>query len=128
MAKQNTIMLPLANYPNGQQQGTLAIPDAATHAGFWLQRCTSTDPTIWPNASTTISVLFELQIDGGGFQFFASFAAAGGIARDGENGPEIPNSGPDNTMTLWPGINRRMRITAIVAGGPLRTQGTGWTR
>lgn len=54
-----------------------AIPDGITNLEIDILRCTTADPTIWPNAGDTISYNLEVSI-GGVFQTWASGGPDGG--------------------------------------------------
>ena len=122
MARLRDTVLPLNDYPNGTHVGTFNIGDTVTGWWFEIARCTTADPTIWPNASTTISVQMELSRDNGQtWEGAGWFNAEGGILvqRDGSDTPAVRFS-----STLRPGTQRRLRATITIAGGPLRSFGT----
>jgi hypothetical protein len=120
-----TVDLPLGNYQNGTRTtGWRAIPDTATFISVELARCTSADPTIWPNASTMVDLTIELSMDGGATVYLRATEGQipGGIM-PGKGGGEAPRS----RKALWPippGSNRMVRLGASVSGGPIRTSGT----
>lgn len=116
-----TVAFPLANYPNGTQTSSaVAVDDAATMLTFSIQRCTTATPTIWPNSSTTLSINVEQSNDGGStWQPNCSFTSAGGIV----SVKGVEQSTSYLQTNLFPGTNRKLRATATIAGGPLRSSG-----
>jgi len=122
MARLRDTVLPLADYPNGTHEGTFNLGDSVTGWWFEIARCTSADPTIWPNASTTISVQMHVSFDNGQtWQDGGWFTAEGGIhvKRDSTEATAVRFS-----STLRPGTNRKLRAQVTIAGGPLRSFGT----
>jgi hypothetical protein len=120
MATLRTQSLPLANYPNGVHQlPTYDIPDNATEIEVHIARCTAATPTIWPNASTNIDVRPEVSIDGGPWVAEGRFTGDGGIYVN-KAGLEVPET--FNTIGLPAGVNRKLRASVTITGGPLRTQ------
>lgn len=112
---------PLASYPNGTRTSSAVnVPDTATSAAVQVQRCTSATPTIWPNATTSLSITAELSLDGGtNWTTIGSWTSIGGI--DSYHGVETPWSSA--TFSLPAGAGRKLRSTATIAGGPLLSQG-----
>jgi len=113
----------LADYPTGNRSfavgGTLS--DAATLIYAELARCTSADPSIWPNQSTRVKVSCEISLDGGAVWLFqASFMVGGGIVLN-SHGEESALSAME--LPLLSGVNRRVRFSLEITGGPCRTQG-----
>jgi len=117
-----TVSFPLANYPNGSRtSGSVSVADTDTSVEFSVQRCTSVDNTIWPNASTTLSVTVDQSNDGGAtWQNVFGFTGIGGIIVD-KHGAEVPRSFVSTSLN--PGTSRLLRASATIAGGPLRTSG-----
>jgi len=117
-----TVAFPLANYPDGTRTSSnVSVSDAATTLSFSVQRCTSSTPTIWPNATTTLAITVDQSNDGGStWRNVFGFTAIGGIVTD-KHGVEIPNSFASTTLN--PGTSRLLRATATIAGGPLRSSG-----
>jgi hypothetical protein len=118
-----TLVIPLANYPTGNRSfavgGTLS--DAATLIYAELARCTSADPSIWPNQSTKVKVICEISLDGGAVWLFqASFLSEGDIVLNW-HGAEVALSTME--IPLFPGTSRRARFSVEITGGPCRTQG-----
>lgn len=115
--RQQTI--PLADYPSGSRGFNVNIPDTANQFYFEFARCTTADPTIWPNDTTVLETQFSMSVNGGPLVFMVGFTAKGGI---------FNSRGVDVPLTTWTGVlpqglNRTMRIDTTITGGPLRTQG-----
>jgi hypothetical protein len=119
MALTRTIVLNRGNFPNGTRSiPAQAIADDITHIGLSLARCTTAEPSLWPNASTTVVASMEALIDGQ-WRLVSTISSYGGIdvIEDGIESPE--------TMMLFsipPGSGREIRGTVVIAGGPLRTE------
>lgn len=114
-------VLPLANYPDGTQTfGLASIADNITQIILKFARCTTATPTIWPNETTILVFKSEISIDGGNrWDGISGFTAQGGIAFD-RFGAELPFT---LSLLIPPaGINRQIRGSLVVTGGPLRTQ------
>jgi hypothetical protein len=117
---QREVAVPLANYPSGSR--TVAarnVPDWATHFQFEFARCTSADPTIWPNVATTLRIDFEVFVDGQWF-YGGGYTAVGGVITDDDG--ELPLSFA--RFTLRPGVDRQIRGNVTITNGPLRTEGS----
>lgn len=114
--------IPLANYPTGERQfGPIAIPDTARSLYFEVARCTSLDPSIWPNVATQLQIDFEGSSDGG-----VIWTPAGGGGGFGgifvlRNGSELAIMTVIAALPAVPG--RQIRINTAIINGPLRTQG-----
>jgi hypothetical protein len=120
-----TVDLPLANYPNGSRATPFrAIPDDCTRVSVEVARCTTADPTIWPNVSTALDLNIDISLDGG--QTVAFSAQSGHIVGGIQKGLH----GLEAAVTritldgLTPGPNRAARLSGNITGGPLRTFGT----
>jgi hypothetical protein len=117
-----TVVIPLGDYatniyPLAEQN----VQNQATRFYFEVRRCTSADPTIWPNSTTVLDLKMEISTDAGvTWNFLAGFRAVGGIIRK-VDGTELPISFVD--VSLPAGNQRRIRGTAEVIEGPLRTEG-----
>lgn len=117
--------LPLANYPNGTRSTPWRplTPDI-TRVSVEVQRCTSVDPTIWPNAATLLDLTIDLSMDGGATVFTSATSGQtpGGIV------PGLHGAEADVTritlVDIPAGANRAVRLTATISGGPLRTSGS----
>ena len=122
-----TQAIPLADY----QTSIFTLPETniqvqATHFYFEVARCTTLTPDIWPNSTTELDVKLEISTDNGStWQFLAGFRAPGGILvrRDGTEATITNINTPIGT-----GNQRKIRGTAEVINGPLRTQGFYETR
>lgn len=126
MAKVRTLAFPLANYNGVRLIGARTIPDDTTVIRFELQRCTTIDPTIWPNASTEVEMGMEASFDDGGtWSPAGGFTAVGGI-HILRSGAELATTSID--VGVLPGIGRQLRATFTITGGPCRTSGTIETR
>lgn len=122
----STVALPLGNYANQTRVvGPFNVADGVTSMDFSIARCTSADLTIWPNASTTLSVKPEVSCDGEVTWIeCGAFTSAGGIAT-GKNGQEAPFTiGGGSLPPPVNGVTRRGRFTITIAGGPLRSSAT----
>lgn len=107
------------NLPVGVHElGPAPLPDGLSSFNFTLDRCTTANPTVWPNASTKIHADFLISIDGGkSWLACGSFNAVGGISMK-EKGVE------DTVSRGWvspipPGTSRQIKATVIIAGGSL---------
>jgi hypothetical protein len=117
-----TVVLPLANYPNQTRNfGPITIADSVTVVDFKVQRCTTATPTIWPNASTTLSIMQEISLNGGvsWMPLGGNFSAGGGIQAGKGGVGELAYSQGGGYLPV--GVNRQVRGTVVIAGGPLRT-------
>lgn len=122
MPTSKELAIPLANYPSGTHVVSARnVPDWATHLSFEFERCTSGTPTLWPNASTTLDIGFELFVDGVWVNAGA-FTDVGGISMDPDDEAERTIS--FGRVSLRAGSNRQFRATVNIGGGPLRTRGS----
>lgn len=119
MALTRIVVLNRGNYPNGTRQiAARDITDDITQVGISLARCTSAEPTLWPNATTQIVATTEVFVDGT-WRTVSTISSGGGIDEI-EPGIESPE-----TMMLFsipPGTGRQIRGTVVITGGPLRTE------
>lgn len=118
------IDLPLANYPNGTRSTAWrALDPTITQISVEVARCTSVDPTIWPNDTTLLDLNIDLSMDGGATVFTSAGTgqAKGGIVS--RNGVEA-DATRVTLIGIPPGANRAVRLSATITGGPLRTSGT----
>lgn len=121
MAILREVSLPLANYPSGTRLiPQRSIPDSARELYFEFARCTSADPTIWPNEATKLQMDFEGSTDGVNWTPAGGFGSVGGILTrlDGTQAALTTVRVP-----LPPLTGRQIRATATITNGPLRTQG-----
>lgn len=66
MALTKVRSLPLREYPSGTREvGPFSFPNGLNGFDLRLGRCTSADPTIWPNAATTVKFEMLFSFDGG---------------------------------------------------------------
>lgn len=117
------VAFPLNNYATGSRTtAPHTIPGQISTVTFAVARCTTADPTIWPNQSTTLEAILEVSEDGGAtWNPHGSFTAEGGIAPGRFGGEAAESSG----VFPFPGLaSVDARLTLTVAGGPLRSFGT----
>lgn len=114
--------LPLADYPNGSRTFVKSTPNGLGGFNVSIGRCTTATPTIWPNATTTLNIKVECSYDGGATfptnGGGAEFILSGGIALQ-KGGGEFAAS--NVSCRFEPQSPNAVRITATIAGGPLRT-------
>lgn len=113
--------LPLATYPAGTTSiPEFAIADALVRMSASCQRCTSADLTIWPLATTSISVSIDFW-DGSQWIVGIFVWSDVGGQRTGK-GVDQPTS---NASWLLPvGVGRKLRGSITVSGGPIKTSAT----
>lgn len=119
-----TRILPLANYPDQVTVvGPFTVPVGASSIMLSVLRCTPADPTIWPNASTLLSVQSELSVDSGASwrPFFGFTDQQGGQLPDEETGGVAATSYLATAIPQATNPSRRVRATVTVKGGPLRS-------
>lgn len=117
-------VLPLANYPNGTHVlGPVDFADDVTSVDISIARCTTANPTIWPNASTVVVVSPEVSLDGGSTWGGAGgFTSNGGIFVSAKTGLEVPTTIGGGGIPA--GSDRKYRCTVVITGGPLRSSAT----
>ena len=116
-----TVVMPLKNYASGDNSfGPVSIADAATRFDFEVARCTTADPTIWPDPATILRVDVE-QFTNGEWREVCGLEAGGGIL-PGKNGGEATESRCG--APFFEGTSRQIRGTVTITNGPLRSQGT----
>lgn len=112
----------LQEYADGTYNfGPVDVPDDADAADFRIQSYTAETPLIWPDVATGVEVAMECSIDG------APWGGMGGMAMNGG-----PHTGKGGVVLAWvkgggglpSGVNRRVRGTKSVTGGPLYSQAT----
>lgn len=114
------VILSERNFPSGTHNiPSRLIPDGENTVTLELSRCTAATPTVWPSASVKIQFSVEASFDNG-----VTWVKAGGLTAEG--GIKTNISGQEITKTtvrvVWPpGAGRRMRATAVITGGTLRT-------
>lgn len=122
MPSSRTRALNLAEYPSGQSElPSTALPDWANALGIEILRCTSADTSIWPNASTIITLHVELSQDSGVTWPYLLFegSVAGGIEIHNKTGLEVESLRFDAQLPA--GTNRRVRGYMDITNGPCKT-------
>jgi hypothetical protein len=119
-------VLPLANYANGTRAfGPIDVASDVTAIAFSVQRCTTPNPTIWPNSTTTLEIIPELSTDlGVTWTEVGRTTNAGGIQTARQGGELGFSVSGGNLPAQVGGITRQYRVSTIIAGGPLRTAAT----
>ncbi len=113
---------PLTSLPNGANLiPSTAVPAGTKQITLAMQRCTSADPTIWPNQATTIQIDVYGSMDGNTWQHIGAGTAEGGIWTDPTTGVEAPETHISFGFASAPAY---VKATATVANGPLYTSGT----
>jgi hypothetical protein len=124
MPSSRTRALNVGNYPSGQSElPSTALPDWANSLGIEIMRCTSADPTIWPNASTVVTLHVELSRDNGATWPTILFegSVSGGIEIHNKTGLEVQSLRFDTPIPPELGVTRRVRGYMDIANGPCRT-------
>jgi hypothetical protein len=86
-----------------------SIPDGVTQLGIFILRCTSADPTIWPNDTDTISYDLQVSLDDGvSYNDWAGGSDVGGIHINNKGGTEVATMNivgdiPDGTNRFFQG-------------------------
>jgi hypothetical protein len=121
MARLRDTAFPLANYPTGSQTvGPFNLRNQDRAFRLTIRRCTTADPTIWPNASTLLRLAAEISFDGGTtWKKAGAMETRGGIVSLG--GEELTESWFQ--VNLPPGDARRLRANVTIVDGPLRSEG-----
>lgn len=99
--------------------GPVPLPDGVTRLTARVARCTAATPTVWPDASSTLSIELEASFDGG--QTWVSggaFSAMGGIhvRHDGTQAAES-----SATWEYPQASGRMLRGQVVVTGANART-------
>lgn len=98
-----------------------SLPASITSLTLSLARCTTNTPTIWPNATTTVTGDLQVSLDGGvTFQDLGGFSSPGGIFTQ-KDGTQLTNT--VCTWTLPPNATH-LQGTLVVANGPCVTSGS----
>jgi len=114
-----TRALNLANYPTGASQLPEAtLPDWAVELTIEIARCTSAEPDVWPLRTTKLVFALEYTFDGTTWLAWQRGESWGGIDLN-KLGVEIEYLTFSAPFT--PGVNRKVRGTLTIEGGPLRT-------
>jgi len=114
--------LPLANYPSGSRTFVRQTPNGLAGFKIEIARCTSADPTIWPDPASRVRISVECSYDGG-----ATFPAnGGGAAIDCAGGIELDRGGVEIPALVFgcrfiPIEPTAVRITVEVVNGPIKT-------
>jgi hypothetical protein len=89
--------------------------------GVEIMRCTSADPTIWPNVSTVITLHVELSLDDGGTYPIVLFegSVSGGIEIHNKTGLEVQSLRFDTPVPA--AANRQVRGYMDISNGPCKT-------
>jgi hypothetical protein len=109
--------LGLASYADGVRSlGPIDTPNKLQGFKINVGRCTAATPTIWPNASTILTVEIFSSFDGGQtFETSAKFVQMGGILT--RRGVELAED--EFSFRLHPIEPTHIRIDITVSGGPL---------
>lgn len=111
-------VLPLADYQSGSHIfGPVSVPDGISALVLRVARCTSATPQIWPDASTTFAVSLDVFRDGE-WRNWVGMTSEGGITLN-RQGQEAAFSLIGGALPA--GINRKLRGTVTIGGGPLRS-------
>ena len=125
MPSSRTRALNVASYPSGQSTlPPTALPDWANSLGIEIMRCTTADPTIWPNASTVITLHAELSRDNGVTWPIVLFegSVGGGIEVHNKTGLEVESLRFDVPVPPELGVvARRIRGYMDISNGPCKT-------
>jgi hypothetical protein len=117
MTVATTTALPLKSYASDTYPGVGAsLPAWVTTVHFSVARCTSADPTIWPNAATTVTVTCFTSFDNG-----VTWTQAGGFS--GSGGivviKGVERATMENEISVPLGNNRQFRADVVIDNGPL---------
>jgi hypothetical protein len=116
-------VLPLANYQNGSHPaGPVDIADDVVSIDFSIQRKTTATPTIWPNATTLLTITPQVSLDGGSTWIECGPTTASGDIGYDKNHNEAPFTVGGGAIPS--GTNRKYKVTATISGGPLRSSAT----
>lgn len=114
------VVLSLADYGIGLHEfGPMALPDDVIRVGVDVQRCTATEPDVWPNANVAVKAELEVSFDNGVVWWKAGgFGSRGGVHvhRDGH---EMSYS--SYNVVVRAGAGRIIRGSLEVLNGSLRT-------
>lgn len=120
-----TRVLPLGSYPDQTRAlGPVALPTGASSISLSLLRCTPSNLTIWPNASTTVALNADLSLDGGTtWQPWFTFTSQGGQVTPEGGSTVAPTTYFTTSIPAPANANRKVRATLTITGGPLKTAG-----
>ena len=103
--------------------GPAVVPDGLTFMTVRLARCTTATPTLWPNASTTVQVQFQISLDNGVTWLpVGAFGAPGGIVQADGVHESVESFATFQPIPL--GHNRQAQATITVVNGPLVSKAT----
>lgn len=114
-----TATLTLKNYRDGDRSAQVITPPWARRIRLTLQRCTTSTPTLWSQASTYVEVELEASADGGvTWRPAGGWGAYGGIhvRRDGTEASSSVGRFPCAGGGL-------VRVRFAIRNGPCRTSG-----
>lgn len=118
-------VLPLGNYNGTHVAGPVNVADNVTSVDISIARCTTSTPTIWPNASTVLDILPEVSVDAGVTWVESGRSISPGGISFGKGGVEAPFSISGGSLPpAVNGITRQYRCTFAITGGPLRSSVT----
>lgn len=115
-------VLPLGNYPNGTRElGPVDVASDVTSILFNILCNSSTQPTIWPNVTTVLTITPEVSTDGGVTWVEAGKSVTPGGPHTSKTGAELQSvlSGGSLPPQVG-GTLRQYRVTIDITGGPLR--------
>lgn len=117
-----TTVIPLQTYTAGTYEfGPVNVGNNLSRLTFEVQRCTSANPTVWPNTSDSIEMVVEISLDGGtSWSEFMRGTGYGGI-------DVHPKLGTESEWMIFSrafpaGTNRRLR-GRITLSANIRTSG-----
>lgn len=113
--------LPLASYPSGRRTIVRQTPNGLAGFRVAIARCTSLNPTIWPDPDSRIRIEVENSFDGG-----ASFPEDAGGASCELAGGIVVKRGIELDEDVFacsfkPDEPTAVRITVEIINGPIRT-------
>lgn len=112
---------PVSVQSGAQTFGASNVPDTLSDVLFTLKYCTTATPTFWPNANTVLNLSAFMSLDAGAtWRSLSTMGTFGGIHLS--KGVEVPET--TWGFSLFPGINRLIRIDSNVANGPLVSEAT----
>lgn len=117
--------IPVSTYPSGTYTvAATPVDDAITSIGIAVQRCTTADPTIWPNSADTITFTLEIFIGGQWITNWFVGSDSGGIVTD-KHGVDVPTMNVQADLPA--GTSRQLRASVVLNGvttGSIKTGAT----
>jgi hypothetical protein len=116
-----TRQIPLGDYPSGTRSfGPIATPNGLAGFDVRIGRCTSVDPTIWPNLATIVKLDLQFSYDGG-----VTYTPLGANSWEGGGGIAVGRDGevPEAVLS-WrfkPDEPTHFKAQITVTNGPIRT-------